>query len=103
MKKYFSPWEVFFEGNARCCERIVAARALLRSNELLFVFRGYYTRALVLTLFQENYDAELTLCLKTLLPVYTAAEFVEPLCRKQVKSAQRNFPVNATDFADIPL
>ena len=79
----------------------MAARALLRPNELLFVFLGYYT--LVLTYFQENYDAELTLFLKTLLPVYTAAEFVEPLCRKQVKSAQGNFPVNATDFADIPL
>ena len=43
------------------------------------------------------------LFLKTLLSVYTAAEFVELLCRKQVKSAQRNFPANATDFADIPL
>lgn len=75
--------------------------ALLRPNELLFVFRGYYT--LVLTLFQENYGAELTLFLNTLLPVYTVAEFVEPLCRKQVKSAQSNFSANATDFADIPL
>ena len=79
------------------------SHALLRSNELLFVFRGYYTIALVLTLFQENYGAELTLFLNTLLPVYTVAEFVEPLCRKQVKNAQSNFPANATDFADIPL
>ena len=35
--------------------------------------------------------------------VCTAAEFMEPLCRKQVKSTQSNFPANATDFADIPL
>ena len=52
---------------------------LSKSKVSLLGFHGYYT--LALTLFQENYGAELPLFLKTLLSVYTAAEFVESPCR----------------------